>query len=238
MTYITCPEVMVTTGRLYTVTFWFAVFAHPYPSVTIEVTVSVLPPGVPVPPVSTPVVGLSKNRPTAYMPFGITGKYLFVLQTQGMNIYDIHTLNLVKTIQAPLRSLEHATCANGAYYLAADGIIYRLDSTLSISSCKLSVYGPQSMHQLYAVGDSLFVLPRQGGSNVVSILNGRLKPVGQITITAPGNHRAIERIGDRIWLCTSSGCVALKAADRGHAQVLMPGKSVSKILRDRTVAAG
>lgn len=83
---------------------------------------------------------LKQNRPMAYMPFGITGKYLFVLQAQGIDIYEIRTLALVKTIQAPLRSLEHATCANGAYYVAADGIIYRIDSTLSISSYKIQAF--------------------------------------------------------------------------------------------------
>jgi hypothetical protein len=176
---------------------------------------------------------LKQNQPCCYMPFGITEKYLFVLQTKGIDVFDLSTLSLVKTLNISIEKQGQATNSNQAYYLAADETIYYIDTLLSLSSYHLPATNDQGLRQLFYEYDRLYVLPRTSGKNIISVYNNKLQPINQIAIDEAGYGRGIVKIDGDLWLYTSSGCVTISGADSREKRTLFSGKSISRVLRDR-----
>ncbi|MCF8450465.1 MAG: histidine kinase [Taibaiella sp.] len=174
---------------------------------------------------------LQQKRSKAYMPYGITDKFLFVLQPDGVDVYDIKTLAKVRTVHLSLLRLEHACCANGAYYLAADGYVYKIDADLQLSSSRID-NETVLVNQLFATDDSLFVLPRLGVAGTIKVLDKQLNNVRNIYVASDGYLRGLEQIGTRKWVYSSSGCMVVGASGQIEKS-LFKGKSISKVLLDK-----
>jgi len=176
---------------------------------------------------------LQQNTPFCFMPFGITDKYLFVLQAKGIDIFDIHSLSLVKSIYINIGKAEHATCHNDEFYIVINSILYKIDASLSISEYKFPNDNTEFIHQLFFINDSLYVLPRLSSAHEILVLNNNLSPIQKIAVTAPGNKRGIIKIGNDMWLYSSTGCEIINANKNATVRSLFSGKSISKILQDR-----
>lgn len=175
-----------------------------------------------------------QQRPAiAYMPFGVTEKYLYVVQKEGVDVYDIETLKLVKSIGLTILKLGHSCCGKDAFYISGDGAIYKIDKELNLHKVVVDEMPATSLHQLFEVRDSLYVLPRQSDENNIYVLDGNMRLVKKIPVAAHGVHRGVEQIGEDLWLYTSLGCKQI-LADKGEVgKTIFQGKSISKLLRDR-----
>lgn len=78
---------------------------------------------------------LNQNQPLNYNPTGISSKYIFVLQTQGIDVFDIENLTLVKTIKSPkgFSDLQHSLYANGLFYYIEGYDLYSIGDDLSLT---------------------------------------------------------------------------------------------------------
>lgn len=50
---------------------------------------------------------LNQNKPTGYYPIGITKDYMYLIQEKGVDVYDLKTLKLIKTIPIVFNELNH-----------------------------------------------------------------------------------------------------------------------------------
>ncbi len=77
---------------------------------------------------------LNQNQPLNYNPTGISDKYIFVLQTQGIDVFNIENLKLVKTIKSPkgFSDLQHSLYANGLFYYIEGYELYAIGDDLSL----------------------------------------------------------------------------------------------------------
>lgn len=77
---------------------------------------------------------LNQNQPLNYNPIGISSKYIFVLQTQGIDVFDIESLKLIKTIKPPkgFFNLQHSLYANGLFYFIEEYDLYAVGDDLKL----------------------------------------------------------------------------------------------------------
>jgi hypothetical protein len=77
---------------------------------------------------------LNQNQPLNYNPIGISTKYLFVLQTKGIDVFDIESLKLVKTIKLvrDFPALQHSLYANGMFYFIEDYDLFAIGDDLNL----------------------------------------------------------------------------------------------------------
>lgn len=77
---------------------------------------------------------LHQNQPLNYNPIGMNQKFLFVLQTQGVDVFDINTLKLIKTVkpQLPFKNLQSSYCINGLFYFIDGYTLYSVGDDLVI----------------------------------------------------------------------------------------------------------
>lgn len=77
---------------------------------------------------------LNQNQPLNYNPIGISKKYLFVLQTKGIDVFDIETLKLIKTIKPkqPFINLQNSYYTNGAFYYIENFVLYAISDDLNL----------------------------------------------------------------------------------------------------------
>lgn len=177
---------------------------------------------------------LKQKQPLAYAPFGLSDKYLFALHKGGVDIYDISSLALIHTVQINLKQLQHACYLNGAYYVVSDEMIYKVGQDRKLSSRRIPNQDGTSVVQLFASGDSLYLVPRISGEGVIYVMDGEMNVARKVPISVDGLVRGIEFIDHEMWVYTSRGCVAAGKATGGQAERLFDGRSISKIICDRT----
>jgi ligand-binding sensor domain-containing protein len=77
---------------------------------------------------------LNQNQPLNYNPTGISNKYIFVLQKQGIDVFDIENLKLIKTVILPkgFINLQHSLYANGLFYFIENYNLYTIGDDLNL----------------------------------------------------------------------------------------------------------
>ena len=75
-----------------------------------------------------------QNTPTGFISYGITDKNLFVIQKKGVDIFDLESLKLIKTITIPINEAEHATTLGNDFYFIIDDILYKIDADFKLTS--------------------------------------------------------------------------------------------------------
>lgn len=174
------------------------------------------------------------QRPAiTFMPFGVTDKHLYVVQKEGVDVYDIVTLKLIKSIGITFDKLGHSCSGKDAFYVSANGTIYKIDKELNVQKVVVKELPVGSLHQLFVVRDSLYVLPRQSDVNNIYVLDKNMQLVQKIPVYASGVHRGIEQTEGALWLYTSLGCKQIRADNGNEQKVVFQGKSISTILLDK-----
>lgn len=176
------------------------------------------------------LVPLKQRPPWAFTPFCITDRHLFVVTTDGVDIYDIKSLNLTRHIPITFTRFEHSASSETGLVIVADDVLFLVDTALQLSSQKLPSTPAHVLHQAYCIGDSIFVVNRATGQNSILIYNNSLRPIGKIDVYSEGQLRSISKVDENFWLCSSSGC---QITESTRSQWLFPGSSISAIARDR-----
>jgi len=142
---------------------------------------------------------INNQAPLGYMQYGILGNILITIQQAGINIYDLKTLRLKRTMPIDISDLGGSFQAQERYYITKTNICY-LDSNEVMHNTEYSVRNGFS----YEHNGQIYLVDRDNTSNRVSILkNGRWEP----TLKTDG-LRFIQNMSftkDYYWFCTPKG---------------------------------
>lgn len=172
---------------------------------------------------------LKQRTPGAYRPYSITARHLFVVASNGVDVYDINTLKAVKRIEIPYTRYEHSAPGAWGIVIVADGILYRVDTTFRVSSQKLTESTTYQVHQTYCHGDSIFVFSRSTGQTSMLIFEDRHSAPSVAPIYSDGQLRSVFRIKEAMWVCSTDGC---RCIEHDKSRLLFPGKSISAVTGD------
>ncbi len=106
------------------------------------------------------LTGLKQNKSMGFFPFGLTQHHLFVNQQNGIDVFDLKTLSLIKTIPFPCKLVKHSGSNQGYFYLIGDQSLYRVNPDLQIEELPFKLPSNEQVHQVFPTDSSVFIVSK------------------------------------------------------------------------------
>lgn len=177
----------------------------------------------------------SKSKTLGYFPFCISEKHLFIIAVDGIEIYDINSLALVKKVNKKFKEIEHAICINNELVFTSDHILYKLNSNLELSSNTYFLGKSIKSKQLLAVNGKIYVYSKFNDSKQIYSFENNLTYSTAFEINEPEFIQGSNFINDQIWLFTSKGIYTYEIKNNTVVknEKLFVDKNVSNGMIDR-----
>jgi two-component sensor histidine kinase len=178
---------------------------------------------------------LIQNKPVAYLPIGITENHLFLLQKDGIDVYDIATLNIVQKIQVHTTILENTSTSHEAFFMIADDIVYKIDKNFQIKTSHKLNQTQENLKQIFYYQNKVYVLGRYNTLRKIWVFDTNLNFIGTLPIpeiTTSINYANF--VENNLWIHTPKGTFLYALQPTFQFQkVYFEDKSVSAVLKDR-----
>lgn len=177
---------------------------------------------------------ISQHTPAGFVPYGITEQYLFVPQQKGIDIFDIRTLALIKTLPLPIEEPEGAAVNHSSYYFIADDIIYRIDPLLRITRNTTFKGKGLKVKYIYPCQDQLYILSKNNEKERLYFMDKDLNIREGFSLPGLPYIQGSAVIEDNIWIYTSKGLYIFDTTGRQTtgSHGLFKDQSISGAFRD------
>jgi len=176
---------------------------------------------------------LQQNKPIGFLPLGITKAHIFLVQTSGVDVYDVNSLQRIKTIRFEPTMLEFyhtATQGNMFYVLTNAGLFEIDDKLLSFKKNALVKAGFGNYNQIHPCNDKLVLSSRFNELGFFTILH-KDKPAEHVYLPSLAFIHAIYCIDEKYWVLTPKGAYIF---EQGKFQKqIFPNYSLSSVFKDR-----
>lgn len=175
---------------------------------------------------------LAQNPPTDYINYGISDKYLFVIQKKGIDVYDIKSLKRIKTIDVNFETAEQATQIGSDYVFIADDVIYKIDRNLKLSYSSAFVGKGMKVKYVFPYNKQLLLVSKQNETKKLYLLNSDLS-ISQTYPLEESYIQGCDIIDNQIWFHTPNGSAAYNLTTSLKLQKrMLTDQSTSKVIKD------
>lgn len=176
---------------------------------------------------------LNQNTPVGFVPYGITDRFLYIVQTKGVDIFDIATLKHIRTLPIDFAVAEHGCAIKNSYYFIADDILYKIDNNLKISTTKYFTNKKLHVKYIYPKEEGFYIVSKLNESETIYYFNEDLRLTSTSSLSDIKYIQGSSVIGNKLWIYTPKGAyeyefVGNKTLKNHYFQQL----SVSKIIKD------
>lgn len=176
----------------------------------------------------------TQNTPAGFSGYGFTKKYLFLVQKQGVDVYDMTTLQLVKTIKIAFDVAESSTVFRQNFYFIADNMVYIIDENLNLVTNDF--FKDKNLHIKYIYpykDEKLFVFSKLNEEKKMYFFDKNLNFDYSIPIPEINLIQGTDIIDNQIWIHSSNGAhVYDKGGKRVYKTAFFPQNSSSQVIRD------
>lgn len=177
---------------------------------------------------------LKQNNPIGYIPFGITDHYIFTIQKNGIDVYDLKNLNYLKTLYIPIKTAEHTTTFNNNFYFIADNIIYRVDKDHKITQSNFFKNEKLHVKYIYPKNNGFYILSKLNETETIYFFKDDLKFENKFILPKLTYIQGSTIIDNQIWINTSKGSFVFNENGKLiSSQLLFENLSISKIIKDK-----
>lgn len=176
-----------------------------------------------------------QNRPIDFIPFHIYKGKLFVIQIEGLDIYDTKTLKLLHTIPVNTYRVQYTACNQNGFYFAANNTLYHISPNYSVSSVALPVTN-NNLALITTFPDSIHVVTGSTNNYIIRVFDNNLRYLHSYPYPIPGSIRALSVVNNQSWYCTTQGLFPHPTASQPYIANnagIFRGKSISSAFRDR-----
>lgn len=106
------------------------------------------------------LTGLNQNKPMGFFPFGLTQHHLFVTQQNGLDVFDLNSLSLIKTIPFPCKLVKHSGSNQDYFYLIGDQSVYRVNPKLEIEELPFKLPSNEQVHQIFPTETLVYIVSK------------------------------------------------------------------------------
>ncbi len=187
-----------------------------------------------------------QNIPIGFLPFGITNKNIFVIQKNGIDIYDIKNLKIIKTIPIAIKSAEHSNSNITDFYCIIDDIIYRIDEKINLSSSRYFEGKKEILKKVFFANDQIYVISRDNEKKRICFFKKDMSFSHTIPTSAITSVQGSSFIDDKFWIHTPKGTFVFdeknnknkdKTLFNGHFDKYLGSyfedKNISCVIKDR-----
>jgi len=173
------------------------------------------------------IKSIDQNKtPGNFYKYHLLSNCLFLLQERGVDIYDLSSLNLVKTIE--FENIRSTSGDNTGFYVLDDyNDIYRIDTTLR------PVRISRTKEMLIASNNGSIFFGNKGQSNASFEECTKKRDIIAWNFNYPEFISNIVFADDQMWVCTKNGVYRKSPnAETGYEQ-FFKGRYVSFVLEDK-----
>lgn len=183
---------------------------------------------------STTLETFNQNTPAGFSGYGFTKKYLFVIQKEGVDVYNIASLKFVKTIKIAFDIAESATAFRSNFYFIADNMVYKIDENLNLVENDFFKNKKLHIKYIYPYKNSkLYVVSKLNEDKEMYFFDENLKLNYTVPIPEISLIQGSDILDDKIWIHSTNGVyVYEKLGKRVFNHVLFPENSSSQTIKD------
>ncbi len=177
---------------------------------------------------------INQDNPIQFLPYGLTEKHLYVIVKGGVNIYDLKSFELVKSIKIDWIYAEHASLIDGTFYITDQDKIVAIDENFNVLRTSVNVRAENGVKIVSKVRGKVAVFYRNGSH--VNFYDKHLNHLYQNKINLPGTfHHAVSINRDYYNVATSQGIYVVDFGNDAFKIISTrwPGVSVAKSVIDR-----
>jgi sensor histidine kinase YesM len=177
---------------------------------------------------------LKQNKPIGFLSFGLNHKHLFVFQEKGVDIFDIETLTLKKTIELNLDDVAYGSADSSYFYFFGKSVLYTIDNELKISTnYDLANKGDSILH-LHCVNNKVLIFSKLNTRKRCYIYeNGKIKDL--LSLKDVDQIQGITYADKKYWVLTPKGAYAFSAKNPllSIPKLYFKNKSISSFIVDK-----
>ncbi len=148
---------------------------------------------------------LSQNAPGEFVPFGIVQNYLYVVQQDGVDVYDLKTLVRLKTIKVPTFNIISSTVLEDAYYFLGENTVYKLDSKFNLTRCDYFLKEGVKVNLMKSDGNEIFLTYKNRNDHELYFMDKNLKFQKCVKLDSHGWIVNAQFYNGSYWLYTNNG---------------------------------
>jgi hypothetical protein len=178
---------------------------------------------------------LEAHTPYFFKSFSINDSFLFACNKNSVDVYDIATLKIVKTINLPIDLLINSVGMNDVFFVVSETEVFKIDEKLQVSSASLPVKIDRVIWNVCVSADRLFLTSRSNIDEHIYVYDKDLRLKNIHKIDHPGFIQTITHVGECLYLNTPAGSIAMQNStfSKGTAHKYFQGKSISQVYIDR-----
>lgn len=146
-----------------------------------------------------------QNQPGEYVPFGIIDDHLFIVQKLGVDIFDLKSLKLLKTIPVNTFNVLSSTVFDNSFYFLAENIVYKIDQELHLTKSEIFVKQGIKVNLMYNDGKKLFLSYKNSGDHTLHFLNDKMNELQSIHLKSKGAILTEQYLDGKYWIFSSEG---------------------------------
>lgn len=179
------------------------------------------------------LMALKQNKPAAYAPISLTENHLFVGQQEGIDVYDVGTLKLLKTIQ--LGYIQNCVSSHEAFFAIIDDVIHKIDKNFQIKKTNYLKKQPEALKQIFYHQNKIYVLGRYNTLQKIWVFDTELNfletlPIPEIESSINYAHF----IENELWIHTPKGTFNYSIKPYlVFKRAYFEDTSISAVLKDR-----
>jgi two-component sensor histidine kinase len=148
---------------------------------------------------------LTQNKPVQYIPFGISNEFIYTIQENGIDIFNLKSLILEKTIVINVTNIEHACMFNDSYYIFINDTLFKINKDFSITKSYSFIDNNELVKQIYADRHNLYVVSKLNENKKLYCIDENLNIIKTIKIPEVEFIQSSCIIDDNYWINSTNG---------------------------------
>ncbi|WP_308851589.1 histidine kinase [Pedobacter sp.] len=177
---------------------------------------------------------IKQDHPIQFLPFGLSDKYLYVIFKNGVNVYNLKTLKIEKTINIEFVYAEHAALINGHFFITDQDKVICIDPNFNLYQTSVNIDKQVGVKLIKSIKGKIAIVPRNG--KYVNFYDQKLNYLSRLSINLKGLFHEIYQVeNNKFWFVTSKG-IEEAVFDNKEIKVSnlkWPNLSISKYLLDK-----
>ena len=148
---------------------------------------------------------LKQNKPGEFVPFGVIDNYLFVVQQDGIDVFDLKSLKLLRTIQVKAYNILSSTVLGDAYYFLGENILYKIDKNFNVTQSDDFLKKGIKVNRLENDGKDLFLTYKNREDHELYFVDKDLNYKKSVKLDSKGWIITQQFYNNQYWLYTNKG---------------------------------
>lgn len=177
---------------------------------------------------------LNRNKPIGYFPIGITDQYVFLIQKDGVDVFDLESLTYLKSIPIAHIDISYSISDAKAFYLMSGHLLYKIADDLIIESYAIPEELVDSEKHLYYLGNQLAIVQKTNkGKKVYTLKDSKIHEL--IEVQDLDFIQGAHFIDSSYWFLTPKGAYKYTYFDNKapEKEVYFADKNISFLLKDK-----